>query len=121
MGRKDRRTVIASQLCPCSVQLDTARAIFNETLLLEQATWNFQTRWVMNCRTRNAIGYGSGSFTPPERVSIRRLGSDERHHLHETVVQRAVAIAARQSGITKRATCHSFASRFCDSSARAWL
>jgi len=35
-----------------------------------------------------------------------------RHHLHVTVVQRAVADAVRASGLTKRATCHTFRHSF---------
>ena len=35
-----------------------------------------------------------------------------RHHLHETVVQRAVHRAADAAGITKRVTCHTFRHSF---------
>ncbi len=35
-----------------------------------------------------------------------------RHHLHVTVVQRAVAEAVRKAGITKRASCHTFRHSF---------
>ena len=35
-----------------------------------------------------------------------------RHHLHETVVQRAVRRAVREAGITKRATSHTFRHSF---------
>jgi integron integrase len=35
-----------------------------------------------------------------------------RHHLHETVVQRAVTQAVRGAGLQKRATCHSFRHSF---------
>lgn len=35
-----------------------------------------------------------------------------RHHLHETVVQRAVSAAARSVGIAKRVTCHSLRHSF---------
>lgn len=39
-------------------------------------------------------------------------GGPGRHHLHETVVQRAVAAAVRASGIAKRASSHSFRHSF---------
>jgi len=39
-------------------------------------------------------------------------GREGRHHLHETVVQRAVTEASRASGIDKRVTCHSFRHSF---------
>ena len=35
-----------------------------------------------------------------------------RHHLHETVVQRAVTNAAKAAGIGKRVTCHTFRHSF---------
>jgi site-specific recombinase XerD len=35
-----------------------------------------------------------------------------RHHLHESVVQRAMREAVRASGITKRATCHTLRHSF---------
>jgi integrase len=35
-----------------------------------------------------------------------------RHHLHESVVQRAVKAAVRASGLTKRATCHTLRHSF---------
>jgi integron integrase len=39
-------------------------------------------------------------------------GQPRRHHLHETAVQRAVTDAVRRSGITKRASCHTFRHSF---------
>src|SRR5206468_2508324 len=39
-------------------------------------------------------------------------GLRRRHHLHETVVQRAVHAAVRAAGITKPATCHTFRHSF---------
>jgi site-specific recombinase XerC len=35
-----------------------------------------------------------------------------RHHLHETVLQRAVTSAVRRAGLSKRASCHSFRHSF---------
>ena len=39
-------------------------------------------------------------------------GQKRRHHLHETVLQRAVRHAVLASGIAKRATCHTFRHSF---------
>ena len=36
----------------------------------------------------------------------RQTGQRRRHHLHESVVQRAVKAAVERSGLTKRASCH---------------
>jgi site-specific recombinase XerD len=37
-----------------------------------------------------------------------RRGVKSRHHAHETAVSKAITQAVRRSGITKRATSHSF-------------
>jgi len=42
----------------------------------------------------------------------RRSGALFRHHLHETVLQRAVKRAARDAGLAKRVTCHTFRHSF---------
>ncbi len=39
-------------------------------------------------------------------------GQQRRHHLHESVVQRAVKAAVRRIGLTKRASCHTFRHSF---------
>jgi len=39
-------------------------------------------------------------------------GKEGRHHLHETVVQRAVTRAAKEAGVDKRVTCHTFRHSF---------
>ena len=39
-------------------------------------------------------------------------GQRRRHHLHESVLQRAVSQAVRRTGITKPATCHTFRHSF---------
>jgi integron integrase len=39
-------------------------------------------------------------------------GERQRHHLHETVIQRAVRAGVRRAGIAKRATCHTLRHSF---------
>ena len=41
-----------------------------------------------------------------------RFGPPSRFHLHETVIQRAVAEAARRAGVAKRVSCHTFRHSF---------
>jgi site-specific recombinase XerD len=41
-----------------------------------------------------------------------RDGVRRRHHLHETAVQRAVQAAVRETGIAKRASCHTLRHSF---------
>src|SRR6201999_895837 len=49
---------------------------------------------------------------PSARTYVDAEGVRRRHHLHETVVQRAFKSALDASGITKRATCHSLRHSF---------
>ena len=37
---------------------------------------------------------------------------ERRHHLHESVLQRAVKTAAHEAGLQKRVTCHTFRHSF---------
>jgi integron integrase len=50
---------------------------------------------------------------PASRTYIDVVSRElRRHHLHATVVQRAVVEAVRAAGLTKRATCHTFRHSF---------
>ena len=50
---------------------------------------------------------------PATRVYVDRVtGQRRRHHLHESVLQRAVKDAVRSAGLTKPATCHTFRHSF---------
>lgn len=46
------------------------------------------------------------------RTYVMANGERRRHHVHETVLQREVARAARAAGIRKRVTCHTFRHSF---------
>ena len=47
-------------------------------------------------------------FPQERRWKNRRMGEEGRHYLYETLVQRAVRQAVRESGIAKHAGCHRF-------------
>jgi integron integrase len=50
---------------------------------------------------------------PATRIYVDRVtGQRRRHHLHESVLQRAVKEAVRRAGLAKRATCHTFRHSF---------
>jgi integron integrase len=51
-------------------------------------------------------------FAASRRHKEEGLETPVRHHLHESVVQRAVQQAAVQAGITKRVTCHTLRHSF---------
>ncbi len=51
-------------------------------------------------------------FPASRRYKEAETGTVRRHHLHETVVQRAFRRAVIASGVTKRATCHTLRHSF---------
>ena len=51
-------------------------------------------------------------FPATRRYRDAESGEERRHHVHETAVQRAVQLAVRRAGITKRATCHTLRHSF---------
>jgi integron integrase len=58
---------------------------------------------------------------PAVRRYLHHAGDYRRHHLHESLIQRAVRSAAVDAGIPKRVTCHSLRHSFCDAPAAGWL
>jgi integrase len=48
----------------------------------------------------------------PTRTYVHPASHQRRRHLHETVLQRAVQAAVRETGITKRVSCHTFRHSF---------
>jgi integron integrase len=110
-GRKDRRTMVPSQLLlALREQLASARAVHQRDAdrgvrvavpdaLREKypnAQLDFRWRWVFPA-TRTYRGQDALLY---------------RHHLHETVVQRAMAEAVRRAGLGKRASCHTLRHSF---------
>ena len=58
---------------------------------------------------------------PATRIYRDRLtGQRRRHHLHESVLQRAVKDAVRQAGIAKRGSPHTLRPLVCDTPAGEW-
>jgi len=51
-------------------------------------------------------------FPATRRYVDRETGQRRRHHLHESVLQRAVKQAVRQAGLAKPASCHTFRHSF---------
>jgi site-specific recombinase XerD len=43
---------------------------------------------------------------PPSEAVEPRSGQRRRHHLRESVLQRAVKLGVDRAGLTKRASCH---------------
>jgi integron integrase len=67
---------------------------------------------------RDKLGDGAARSLPwqwlfaASRTYESPAGERRRHHVHETVLQRAVSRAAAQAGLRKRVTCHTFRHSF---------
>ncbi|MFH2000864.1 MAG: integron integrase [Planctomycetota bacterium] len=51
-------------------------------------------------------------FPQQKRWKNDKTGEQGRHHVHETIIQRAVKEAVRRAGLVKRISCHSFRHSF---------
>src|SRR5262249_22673080 len=59
-----------------------------------------------------AIQYPPVAVVRPRPPATVITGQRRRHHLHESVLQRAVKEAVLKAGLVKRATCHTFRHSF---------
>ena len=112
-GQKDRVTMLPSAArAPLVTHLEAVRRQHRDDLTrgygrvvlpfaLERKYVNAPTEW-------------RWQFVFPATRICRdlRFGPPSRYHLHESVVQRAVAAALREAGVTKRASCHTFRHAF---------
>jgi integron integrase len=106
-GGKDRHTILPASLnAPLEAQVDEARRIHKRDLAL-----GFGAVWLPDALARkypNAAREWVWQYVFPasKRSLDPRDGVVRRHHLDETVLQRAVKSAAQRAGLGKRATCH---------------
>ena len=112
-GAKDRITMLPESLkAPLQEHLKTVKAIHERDLadgwgrvLLPDALdrkypnapkeWRWQ--WV---------------FPQENRWKSTKTGEEGRHHVHESIIQKAVNGAVKKAGLAKRATCHTFRHSF---------
>ncbi len=112
-GRKDRVTVIPARLVEplASALADTRRRHLKD--LDEGGGWvalpDALARKFPNAGREIAWQW----LFPATRIYVdSATGQRRRHHLHESVLQRAVKSAVERSGITKRASCHTLRHSF---------
>jgi integron integrase len=112
-GGKDRVTVLPDVLVDSLVrQLADARRIHDDDLISGGGHTRLPPSFVR--KAPNAPREWKWQFIFPASRTYRDRadGIVYRHHVHETVVQRAVHDAALRSGIPKRVTCHTFRHSF---------
>lgn len=112
-GAKDRITVLPdAAIAPLKSHLDQVRSVFEQDrrdsipgvylpTALERKYPTASTQWIWQW------------VFPAQDLSVDpRSKSVRRHHVHETLLQRAVREAARQAKIPKHATCHTLRHSF---------
>ena len=112
-GQKDRRTMLPASLAePLSLHLVEGKALHDADLKS-----GLGEVFVPDAILRKYPGAGKSwawqyVFPARERSRDPRTGAVRRHHLHESVVQRAVKGAVAEAGLTKPASCHTFRHSF---------
>ena len=112
-GRRDRVTMLPESLCqPLQDHLETVRQQHEADLqagLGRAPLPDALTRKYPNA----AREWGwQWVFPASSHYLDRRTGIQHRHHLHESVIQKAVRDASRQAALAKAATPHSFRHSF---------
>jgi integron integrase len=113
-GQKDRRTVLPRGLvAPLTTHLALVRTLHARDL---HAGAGYLA---LPDALRRKLGAAVARSWPwqwvfPARSVYRdgKTGERRRHHVHESVLQRAVPAAARAAGLSKRVTCHTFRHSF---------
>lgn len=112
-GAKDRVTVLPSSLVgPLQQQVEYVRLLHQQDVA---EGYGFVYLPFALARKYPNAGREFGwqyLFPASQRSADPRSGEIRRHHLHESVIQKAVRHARQRAGITKRATCHTLRHSF---------
>ncbi len=112
-GQKDRKTMLPAKMVnPLKEHLRQRKIMHDQDLAsgcgsvklpgaLNRKYPNAACDW----RWQYVFPATSHFFDPLDKVH-------RRHHLHESAMQRAIRVAVRKSGMTKRATCHTLRHSF---------
>ncbi len=112
-GQKDRKTMLPAKMVnPLKEHLRQRKIMHDQDLAsgcgsvklpgaLNRKYANAACDW----RWQYVFPATSHFFDPLDKVH-------RRHHLHESAMQRAIRVAVRKSGMTKRATCHTLRHSF---------
>jgi integron integrase len=112
-GAKDRVTVLPSGIViPLGAHLERLRAIHERHVAQGIARVYLPTAIERKYPSAH-LEWGWQYVFPARRPSRDpRSGAMQRHHLHESVIQRAVKAAIRSAGIDKPGSCHSLRHSF---------
>ncbi len=112
-GQKDRTTILPVRLVqPLMQHLEEVRKQFDRDL--REGAGHVELPYALARKyPRASREWGWHWVFPATRTYVDRASRERRrHHLHETVLQRAVLTARRAAGIAKPAGCHSMRHSF---------
>jgi integron integrase len=112
-GGKDRVTVLPQSLKqPLRLHLESAKRVHRRDL--DEGWGRVPLPEALDRKYPNAGTQWAWQWVFPQQSRWRdpQTGQQGRHHVHETLVQRAVKDAARRAGIPKKATCHTLRHSF---------
>jgi integron integrase len=106
-GRKDRITMLSSRLAdPLTLHLAEVRRLHEADVVRGQG-WVALPDALARKYANAGRDLGWQWVFPATRTYVDlESGQRRRHHLHETVLQRAVKAAVERARLTKRASCH---------------
>jgi integrase len=113
MGEKDRTTMLPEKVIePLKKHLQTVKKIHEEDL--QNGYGTVYLPYAIERKYSNAkYDWGWQYVFPATKISTDpRTGIQRRHHLYDTVIQKAVKQAIRSAGINKHASCHTFRHSF---------
>jgi integron integrase len=112
-GGKDRVTMLPNRVRrPLAAHLDRVKQLHQKDLAI--GAGGVALPGALATKVPGAVRDWAWQWVFPAARHHRVAGTTERrrHHSHPTVIQREVARAVRRSGISKRATCHTFRHSF---------
>jgi site-specific recombinase XerD len=112
-GNKDRVTMLPTSVVePLRKHLEHVKVIYQRDL--EHGQGGASLPNALERKYPNAPKEWGWQFIfPASKLAVDpRFGKLRRHHLHESVLQKAVKAACRQAGITKQAGCHTLRHSF---------
>jgi len=112
-GGKDRVTMLPKTLeVPLRQQLRRAQAVHNRDLA--EGWGRVKLPAALDRKYKAAPSEWQWQWVFPQRKRWKntRTGEEGRHHVHDTVLQRAVKEAVRHSGVPKNIGCHTFRHSF---------
>ena len=112
-GRKDRVTVLPDRVAVrLRAHLEKVRRLYDADLLVGAGSVALPDALARKYPHASRDWAWQWVFPAARLYADSMTGERRRHHVHETVLQRAFRDAVRASGITKPATCHTLRHSF---------